>query len=130
MHYGVHSRPHCVGRTSAATSAARRPHAADLASDSSDHSDASAACGRWRNGSNPHTRTIEVRNKLRWCLLCISTHNRPHQLWITMRRPHASVACVGRNASAARRPFVGRNAVDYVMTRDRNLGFSPFKITS
>ena len=32
-------------------SAARRPHAADLASDCSDQSDGSAACGRWRNGS-------------------------------------------------------------------------------
>ena len=34
-------RRRSVGRTSAATSAARRPHAADLASDRSDHSDAS-----------------------------------------------------------------------------------------
>ena len=50
--------PFIVGRTSAA----RRPHAADLASDHSDHSDSSAACGHWRKGSNPHT--IEVRNEL------------------------------------------------------------------
>ena len=41
MHYAVHSRPRGVCRTSAA----RRPHAADLASDRIDHSDASAACG-------------------------------------------------------------------------------------
>ena len=43
MHYGVHSRPHCVGCTSAGPSAARRLHAADFASDRRDHSDASAA---------------------------------------------------------------------------------------
>ena len=96
--YGVHSRPHCVGRTSAA----RQPHAVDFASDRSDHSDASAACGRWRNGSYPHT--IEVRNELWWCLLCIDGINA--QSAAPTMNYYASAARVGRNASAARRPRV------------------------
>ena len=57
----VYSQPERRPRVGRA-SAARRPHAVELASDRSDHSDASAACGRWRNGSDPHT--IEVRNEL------------------------------------------------------------------
>ena len=45
-------------------------------------------CGRWRNGSNPHT--IEVLNELWWCLLCIDAQS--------------AAPTMNYYASAARRP--------------------------
>ena len=58
MHYAVHSRPQCVGRASAA------PHAADLASDRRDHSDASAACVGCNAADDAPTLTDSLASEL------------------------------------------------------------------
>ena len=110
MHYGVHCRPHCVGRNVGRASAACGRFG--------EWSQRSLRCvGRMRYGSE----TLEILeiplqydfyNEL-WCI----RRTRPtHSSSLLERQIEHRPQCVGRSASVAmRQTRVGRTAADYVL---------------